>query len=274
MSHKELTLYRVNDPGDLETVYPTEMSLYPGFYVFPNNYSLAVSKDGQVMNVRTRKILKHYVSETKKVQVLLKTAFNNVRAYYVHRLLAITFIGRPSRRIDKEYAQLEVNHIDGNRLNNDLTNLEWVTGNENIVHAHLTGLFPNDKCVLARNIKTGTITRFNSSKACADKYGIHRATFWKHLKSKNYARSQKDLHVFKFDDETEWPLLDLKQLKTITGPELRKSYIVENKKSGTKTVFQDLAKVAKFISAPSVTVWRHIRRKQLFTNDKYIVTII
>lgn len=35
---------------------------------------------------------------------------------------------------------LQVNHIDGNKLNNNLSNLEWVTGKENTLHAHKLGL--------------------------------------------------------------------------------------------------------------------------------------
>lgn len=54
---------------------------------------------------------------------------------HVHRLLALTFIPNPE---NKE----EVNHKDGNKLNNSLDNLEWVTKKENARHAQRTGLTP------------------------------------------------------------------------------------------------------------------------------------
>lgn len=47
----------------------------------------------------------------------------------IHRLVAETFLEQPS----KEY---EVNHKDGNKLNNNLSNLEWVTQKANIDHAN------------------------------------------------------------------------------------------------------------------------------------------
>lgn len=55
------------------------------------------------------------------------------RSYLVHRLLALAFIPNPD---GKE----EVNHKDGNKWNNTLSNLEWVTHAENMKHASINGL--------------------------------------------------------------------------------------------------------------------------------------
>ena|SRR3990167_487424 len=52
----------------------------------------------------------------------------------IHRLLAITYLGL------QEKSSLVVNHLDGNKLNNWIGNLEVTTASQNVLHAHKTGL--------------------------------------------------------------------------------------------------------------------------------------
>ena len=52
---------------------------------------------------------------------------------YVHRCVLFTFIGKPN-------IAEEADHIDGNKLNNALNNLEWVSRSENNIRAYKTGL--------------------------------------------------------------------------------------------------------------------------------------
>ena len=56
--------------------------------------------------------------------------------YLVARLVAITFLGE---------SDLTVNHIDGNRFNNNIENLEWVSLRENIQKGFEIGLYPQKK---------------------------------------------------------------------------------------------------------------------------------
>ena len=56
------------------------------------------------------------------------------RTFRVHRLVMMAF--NPVENMD----ELEVNHIDGNKKNNKLENLEWCTASKNQIHAFKTGL--------------------------------------------------------------------------------------------------------------------------------------
>jgi hypothetical protein len=71
------------------------------------------------------------VNENGYIRVLV-----NNKTYLLHRLIAIAFLENPN---DKEH----VNHLDGNKLNNHLENLEWATCSENNFHKYKIGLGNN-----------------------------------------------------------------------------------------------------------------------------------
>ncbi len=78
------------------------------------------------------KILKTSISNSGYVLVgLSKNNKNSLKA--VHRLVAKAFITNPTNKP-------QVNHIDGNKLNNRVDNLEWCTNRENQIYAWRNGL--------------------------------------------------------------------------------------------------------------------------------------
>lgn len=78
----------------------------------------------------------------------------------IHRLVATTFIPNTDSK------KIFVNHIDGNKQNNHVSNLEWVTPSENCTHAYQTGLRSDNKHVLAKDIDTGEILEFKTIWEC------------------------------------------------------------------------------------------------------------
>ncbi len=77
------------------------------------------------------RILKFGESQGYQAVTLAKDGVN--RKIRVHKLVALSFIPNPDRKPD-------INHKDGNKHNNTIENLEWVTAKENQQHALATGL--------------------------------------------------------------------------------------------------------------------------------------
>lgn len=71
-----------------------------------------------------------------KIVVLTKNKIRTTKK--VHRLVAETFISNPNN-------YKCVNHIDGNKLNNSVNNLEWITNSNNTIHAYKNNLIDKSK---------------------------------------------------------------------------------------------------------------------------------
>lgn len=83
--------------------------------------------------------------------------------HLVHRLEAVAFLGEPS---DKD---MTVNHKDGNRQNNSVDNLEWLSRADNIRHGFATGLYKRTHKPCALIDSCGCVTEFPSL-AAAGRY--------------------------------------------------------------------------------------------------------
>ena len=97
--------------------------------------------DGAVFNPFGRKLGVHINRNGYKFVVLGRNGDE-----FLHRLIAEAFIPNPNNLPI-------INHIDGNKLNNSIENLEWCTHSQNTLHAYETGLTVGKKCAPALSIK-------------------------------------------------------------------------------------------------------------------------
>ena len=123
-----------------------------------------VSNDGLIRNRKTGRILKTQTNQRGYEVVQLhdnNTPYNKK----VHRLIADAFY-------DGDHEGLDVNHIDGNKLNNHLSNLEWCTRQENSRHAFDNGLNYSHRRKRVRIVETGE--EFESHTDCAKRLGVDK----------------------------------------------------------------------------------------------------
>lgn len=98
----------------------------------PGYENYAVSSTGKVLSRRRGRLLKPIHHHKGYLIVKLGRPEN---AFGIHRLVAWAFIG--------PQGEMTVNHIDGNKHNNSVQNLEYLTASDNVKHAYRTGLLSN-----------------------------------------------------------------------------------------------------------------------------------
>lgn len=143
------------------------------FKIIPHYPNYEVSNTGIVRNRTTGNNLK-WADNGKgyKFVHLYNSATPKGRGCLVHRLVLSTF-----KPIDGNY---DVNHIDGNKSNNNLENLEWVTKSQNTRHAHTTGLFKNKLSIDdVLKIKELLRTTNKTYSEIGREFGVRHSTIWK-----------------------------------------------------------------------------------------------
>lgn len=98
-----------------------------------------VSNLGNIRNEKTKRVFNKNIDYFGYCVVTL-TKNKNARNYKVHRLVAQSFIPNPNNLT-------QINHIDGDKTNNCINNLEWVSCKENIQHAVNNNLINCEKSV-------------------------------------------------------------------------------------------------------------------------------
>ena len=150
-----------------------------------------ISDSSIIRNKSNGRIKSQYISSTGYYMISISTK-NKSKPYRVHRLLAEAFIPNPEKKP-------HINHIDGNKLNNQISNLCWVTHKENMQHAFKTGLANNtgskngmsklteDQVIKIKRLLSEGVSQYKIAKIIG---GISRSAImniknrnqWKHIK--------------------------------------------------------------------------------------------
>jgi hypothetical protein len=153
----------------------------------------SITEDGKIYSHRTNKFLKTQIHTTgyRVLCTKLKGRLGGTTCLRIHRLVAETYI-------DNLDNKPMVNHKDGNKLNNHMLNLEWVSCKENIQHAwdtelahkacgvvnHQSKLSDTDVAYIRENYSRYSKT--NGSMALAKKFNVHRTSITSAVSGKTY----------------------------------------------------------------------------------------
>ena len=127
-----------------------------------------VSNLGKVRNIKSGRMLKPHLNHNGYLKHHLYR-HDKQKELFLHRILAIAFIDNPGKKP-------QVNHIDENKLNNDLSNLEWCTGRENLVHGTRTKRVAEklSKKVIQLDLNDSVLNEFESMVQAEQETGVSR----------------------------------------------------------------------------------------------------
>lgn len=119
---------------------------------------------------------------------------NKTKNFSVHRLVAEAFIDNP-----KMYK--EVNHIDGNKLNNNVENLEFTTRSENMLHAYKLGLKKAkviSKPVIQYDFEKNKIKKWNNISEISKEMGFDYSSIYQCCNKK---RNKAYNYIWEYSEE-------------------------------------------------------------------------
>jgi len=166
-------LWKYVDDQRVEPPDGKELIDYPGYIV---------TTDGTVYSSKSRKYLSLKTHNSGYISVSLSN--KGKKDFYIHVLVAILYLPKiPGKNV--------VNHIDRDKSNNKLINLEWVTSSENTLHAIETGVMTHVRGVIQydhnwRELNTYSSIREASNNSKVDSSSIVRVCKGKQKSAGNY----------------------------------------------------------------------------------------
>lgn len=155
------------------------------------NFDYEINKEGIIRRISNQRIKKSIIRKDGYIGIQLYISKTKHQTFQLHRLLAEAFIPNPNNKPC-------INHIDSNRSNNNLNNLEWATYSENALHGNRYGKMSTkgerngfskltEKDILeirelrkTKNISYSKIAKlYNVSNSCIS--GILLNINWKHI---------------------------------------------------------------------------------------------
>lgn len=251
-------------PSNLVWKFPEEgiEGPIPGFYHIPGYSYYCINREGMLYSNATRKILASYIDVYGYRIFGLTPDVGNRSICSQHRLLALTFLPYPA-----SVSNLDVNHKDGDKQNNKLSNLEWVSRKGNCNHAYDSGLRDDNYPVLVKNVFTDEVKRFRSIAQAASKTKSDPETIRKKFKVSDQFLRLPGFIFKKEGSKEDWLKFDDAQRALEKLPQV-KPVLIEDLDTGITREFKNISEAAVFLEYNRLTASLKLSSKEI-VKEKY-----
>ena len=221
-----------------------------GIFQHPEYPELYLSKEGDIYNDHTKRFYPFEDIPGNNYKTINYKGIQLLRS----RAVATTFLEKPG---DIPPAKLVVNHLDGNKRNDRLSNLEWTSYSGNSQHAYETGLRSDNTPILVKDLRTNSVDRFNSLQECARHFKVNGANIWWGLK-----KSSKGLPVWRFyvlvREGEPWPDIGPEKIDSnILGA--TKNMVVRDVVNNKNYLFENVSLASEFVGLKTGAFIKRIR---------------
>ena len=265
LTPKNLT-YKFNPNG-----VSIDHRLYSGFYYIPEYTYYGINRNGHILNIYKNSVYIPKIGDNgEKIRYFTTSVVSDQGAPShpgIHRLLALTFIDH-----DEVFENQDVNHMDGNTFNNGIKNLEWISHQENMIHALETGLRPDNKSIIAKNYITGEEKRYRSIQYFCQQFEIGKIYGRKSLEIGFFkiTPNQKDHYYVRYENEN-WKVLSHSEIEIITCKKDSTEVPIKALNVFTQQllIFKNLKQASKELSIDHRSIGRHIERSTTIPTSQY-----
>ena len=164
--------------------------------VIENFERYTINNDGVIFDTKKNRNICQWIDTVGYYQCIL---YKDGKKYYkrVHRLVANAFIPNPNKLP-------QVNHKDGNKLNNNYLNLEWCSNSENTQHGYDNSLYKYKARCHKINVYTKQgeyLNTYKSIRNMCENLGINRKTVTMILKGEKKTNNYD--YLFEYVEESE-----------------------------------------------------------------------
>ena len=237
-----------------------ENPTYLGFYHHPINHHMVIDVEGRVIDISSNLCLVPFISFFGYPQVRCRG-----KDYLLHRLVGETFLKCPGNR-----KEMILNHLDGNKFNPKLSNLEWTDYSGNVLHAFQSGLRTDNKPIEVLNLKTGAIKTEFSLNQVARNFGVNQSTISKYMASARTAPFM-DMYSMRWANEDYTHLTKAHIGKHRNG--LCKDVVASDFKNKIKFIFSSVGQVAKYFNVKPGLLYSYLNGGGVKSLDKYDIDV-